>query len=102
LGKHRVLHQSTAGFIEDKLTGLRPDVLLLAATQRLYDLRSVLKTLDPKTVMLHHFDEWRAPISEGMPEGNLRRAQRFADSVRAVNPEIKTVIPDFLSLINLE
>ena len=60
LGKHRVLHQSTAGFIEDKLAGLRPDVMLLAATQRLYDLRSVLKTLDPKTVMLHHFDEWRA------------------------------------------
>jgi L-ascorbate metabolism protein UlaG (beta-lactamase superfamily) len=73
-GKHRVLHQSTAGFIEDKLTGLRPDVMLLAATQRLYDLRSVLKTLDPKTVMLHHFDEWRAPISEGMPEGNRKRA----------------------------
>jgi L-ascorbate metabolism protein UlaG (beta-lactamase superfamily) len=35
LGKHRVLHQSTAGFIEDKLAGLRPDVVLLAATQRL-------------------------------------------------------------------
>ena len=41
-------YQSTAGFIEDNLTGLRPDVVLLAATQRLYDLRSVLKTLDPK------------------------------------------------------
>jgi L-ascorbate metabolism protein UlaG (beta-lactamase superfamily) len=102
LGKHRVLHQSTAGFIEDKLTGLRPDVVLLAATQRLYDLRSVLKTLDPKTVMLHHFDEWRAPIAEGMPEGNRRRAQRFADDVRAVNPNIKVVIPEFFSPINLE
>jgi L-ascorbate metabolism protein UlaG (beta-lactamase superfamily) len=102
LGKHRVLHQSTAGFIEDKLAGLRPDVLLLAATQRLYDLRSVLKTLDPKTVMLHHFDEWRAPIAEGMPEGNRRRAQRFADDVRAVNPEIKTVIPEFFASSTLE
>jgi L-ascorbate metabolism protein UlaG (beta-lactamase superfamily) len=67
-GKHRVLHESTAGFIEDNLAGLHPDVVLLAATQRLYDLRSVLKALDPKTVMLHHFDEWRLPISEGMPE----------------------------------
>jgi L-ascorbate metabolism protein UlaG (beta-lactamase superfamily) len=101
-GKHRLLHQSTAGFIEDQLTGLRPDIVLLAATQRLYDLRSVLKTLDPKSVILHHFDEWRAPISEGMPEGNRRRAQRFADDVRAVNPNIKVVIPEFLSSINLE
>src|SRR5262245_39894305 len=100
--KYRVLHQSTAGFIEDKLAGLRPDVLLLAATQRLYDLCSVLKTLDPKTVMLHHFDEWRAPNAEGMPEGNRRRAQRFVDDVRAVNPNIKVVIPEFLSPINLE
>jgi L-ascorbate metabolism protein UlaG (beta-lactamase superfamily) len=68
LGQHRVLHQSTAGFIEDKLTGLRPDVVVLAATWRLYDFPSVLKTLNPKTVMLHHLDEWRAPISHGMPE----------------------------------
>jgi L-ascorbate metabolism protein UlaG (beta-lactamase superfamily) len=101
-GKHRVLHQSTAGFIEDNLAGLRPDVVLLAATQRLYDLRSVLKVLEPKTVILHHFDEWRAPISEGMPEGNRKRAQRFADDVQAVNPEIKTVIPDLFSLFTLE
>ena len=101
-GKLRVLHQSTAGFIEDKITGLRPDVLLLAATDRLYDLRSVLKTLDPKTVMLHHFDEWRAPIAEGMPEGNRKRAQRFANDVRAVNPEIKIVIPEFFASFVLE
>jgi hypothetical protein len=52
--------------------------------------------------MLHHFDEWRAPISEGMPEGNRKRAQRFADDIRAVNPEIKTVIPDFFSPFTLE
>jgi L-ascorbate metabolism protein UlaG (beta-lactamase superfamily) len=102
LGKHRILHQSTAGFIEDNLTGLRPDVVLLAATQRLYDLRSVLKTLDPKIVMLHHFDEWRAPISEGMPEGNRKRAERFAKDIRAVNPNIRVVIPEFFVPIKLE
>jgi hypothetical protein len=96
------LHQSTAGFIEDNLAGLRPDVVLLAATQRLYDLSNVLKTLDAKTVILHHFDEWRAPIAEGMPEANRKRAQRFADDVRAVNANIKVVIPDFFSLFTLE
>lgn len=102
IGKHRVLHQSTAGFIEDNLVGLRPDVVLLAATQRVYDLPSVLKILDPKTVMLHHFDEWRVPIAEGMPEGNRKRAQRFANDVRALNSNIKIVIPDFFSLFTLE
>ena len=101
-GKHRVLHQSTAGFIEDKLTGLRPDVLLLAATQRLYDLRSVLKTLDPKTVMLHHFDEWRNSISEGLPESNLRRVQRFARDVNSIDKQITVVIPRFLETYSLE
>src|SRR5262245_22520820 len=101
-GKYRVLHQSTAGFIEDKLTGLRPDVLLLAATQRLYDLRSVLKTLDPKTVMLHHFDEWRNSISEGLPESNLRRVQRFARDVNSIDKQITVVIPRFLETYSLE
>jgi L-ascorbate metabolism protein UlaG (beta-lactamase superfamily) len=101
-GKHRLLHQSTAGFIEENLTGLQPDVLLMAATERTYDLALALKTLNPKTIFLHHFDEWRAPISQGMPAANRKRAQRFANDIRAVNPEVKTVIPDFFALFTLE
>src|SRR5437870_1248331 len=100
-GKHRLLHQSTAGFIEENLTGLQPDVLLMAATDRTYDLARVLKTPSPKTIILHHFDEWRAPVSQGIPAGNRRRAQRFANDIRAVNPAIKTVIPDFFAVFTL-
>jgi L-ascorbate metabolism protein UlaG (beta-lactamase superfamily) len=101
-GKHRVLHQSTAGFIEENLNGLQPDVLLMAATDRTYDLARVLKTLSPKTIILQHFDEWRAPVSQGLPAGNRRRAQRFANDIRAIDPAIKTLIPDFFAPITLE
>jgi L-ascorbate metabolism protein UlaG (beta-lactamase superfamily) len=99
--KHRILHQSTGGFIEEKLHGLRPDIALLYPMDR-NDVAAMLKMLQPKSVFVHHFDEWRAPIAEGMPERNRKRAQRFANDVRAVNPEIKTVIPDFFVSSTLE
>jgi L-ascorbate metabolism protein UlaG (beta-lactamase superfamily) len=94
-GKHRVLHQSTAGFIEENLEGLKPDVVLMAATDRTYDLAHALKILDPKTIFLHHFDEWRTLVSQALPPANRKRAQRFASDIRAVNSAIKTVIPEF-------
>jgi len=37
-----------------------------------------------------------------MPAANRKRAQRFANDIRAVNPGIKTVIPDFFVLFTLE
>ncbi len=100
-GKHRVLHQSTGGFIEENLSGLRPDIALLYPMNR-NDSAEILKALQPKMVFVHHFDEWRAPIAEGMPERNRKRAQRFANDVRALNPEIKTVIPEFFASFTLE
>ena len=100
-GKHRVLHQSTGGFIEENLSGLRPDIALLYPMNR-NDSAEILKALEPKTVFVHHFDEWQAPIAEGMPEQNRKRAQRFANDVRALNPEIKTVIPEFFASFTLE
>jgi hypothetical protein len=66
------------------------------------DVAEIIKMLQPKIVFVHHFDEWRVPIAEGMPERNRKRAQRFANDVRAVNPEIKTVIPEFFASSTLE
>jgi L-ascorbate metabolism protein UlaG (beta-lactamase superfamily) len=100
-GKYRILHQSTGGFIEENLSGLRPDIALLYPMDR-NDVAEMLKALQPKTVFVHHFDEWRSPTSEGMPEQNRKRAQRFANDVRGVNPEIKTVIPEFFGSFTLE
>jgi len=101
-GKHRVLHQSTPNFIETKLIGLRPDIALLGPTVRGYNLENVLKTLKPKVIIVHHFDEWRTPYSEGIPERNMGRAQRFKRKVAAVDNQIKVIIPDFFMIYTLE
>jgi L-ascorbate metabolism protein UlaG (beta-lactamase superfamily) len=100
-GKHRVLHQSTGNFIEENLKGLQPDVALLAENSS-YDWPDALKLLRPKTVIIHHYDEWRTPFSDGIPESNRRRAQRFAKIIKSVDNEIKVIIPQFFKPIALE
>jgi L-ascorbate metabolism protein UlaG (beta-lactamase superfamily) len=101
-GSRRVLNQSTANFLEEKLTGLHPDVALLADGHQGYDLKSALKTLRPKVVIIQHYDEWRAPFSQGLPESNMKRAQRFQRDIAAVDGEIKVIIPDFFMTYTLE
>jgi L-ascorbate metabolism protein UlaG (beta-lactamase superfamily) len=100
-GKHRVLHQSTGNFIEENLKGLQPDVALLAENGN-YDWPDALKLLRPKTVIIHHYDEWRTPFSDGIPESNRRRAQRFAKIIKSVDNQIKVIIPEFFKPITLE
>lgn len=100
-GKQTVLHQSTGNFIEENLTGLHSDLALLAPIQG-YEPKAVLKLLKPKVIILHHFDEWRAPFSEGIQESNTRRAQRFVREVAAVDSRIKVVIPKFLETFAMD
>jgi L-ascorbate metabolism protein UlaG (beta-lactamase superfamily) len=100
-GKLRLLHQSSGGFIEDNLTGLRSDIALLYPMNR-SDTAEMLKALQPKTVYVHHFDEWRNAIAEGMPESNLRRAQCFARDVNAIDKNIKVVIPKYFETHTLD
>ena len=101
-GQQRVLHQSTPNFIEEKLTGARPDVALLAVGHHGYNLEQILKNLKPKVVIIQHFDEWRTSFSDGIPEANMRRAQRFARDVTAVDNQIKVIIPGFFLTHTLE
>jgi L-ascorbate metabolism protein UlaG (beta-lactamase superfamily) len=101
-GKHRVVHQSTANFVEEKLAGLHPDVALLAEGEKGYNLDNALKILQPKVVIIQHFDQWRTPFSEGIPEANKKRAQRFDREVRAADRRIKTIIPEFFMTHALE
>ena len=100
-GKHRVLHQSTGNIIEENLKGLQPDLALLAATGN-YDFADAVKILHPKTVVIHHFDEWRAPFSSGIPAANRKRAQRVEQQIKSVDRKINVIIPDFLQTITLE
>ena len=101
-GNRRVLHQSTANFVEEKLPGLHPDLALLAEPGRGYDLKSALKALKPKTIIMQHFDEWRAPFSQALPPSNRRRAERFKHHILAVDGGINVIIPEFLKTFALE
>jgi L-ascorbate metabolism protein UlaG (beta-lactamase superfamily) len=100
-GNLRILHQSTGNFIEEELKNIQPDVALLAENSN-YDWPDALKLLRPKTVVIHHYDEWRTPFSEGIPDSNRRRAQRFEKVIKAFDSKIKVIIPELLKTISLE
>src|ERR671911_2557729 len=63
-GKLRLLHQSTGNFIKENLQGLEPEVAILAENSN-YDWTEALKILRPKTVIVHHYDDWRGAILRG-------------------------------------
>jgi len=100
-GKHRLLHQSTGGFIEEKLAGFKADTALLYRMER-NDLSEMLKLLQPKTVFVHHFDRQGLPFSDGVPEQVLGRTRRFARDVAAIDKTIKVVIPKYFETHTLE
>jgi L-ascorbate metabolism protein UlaG (beta-lactamase superfamily) len=100
-GKHRVLHQSTGNFIEENLKGLQPDVAILAENSS-YEWATALKILRPKLVIVHHFDDWRAPLAYGVLRPNMKRAQRLEQEVRSVDRDIKVIIPQLLKSYTLD
>jgi len=100
-GKHRVLHQSTGNFIEANSHGLEPEVAILAENHN-YEWARALKILHPKLVIVHHFDQWRAPLSSGISRANIKRAQRLEQEVKSVDRDIKVIIPQFLATYTLD
>jgi hypothetical protein len=48
------------------------------------DLADIVKALQPKTVFVHHFDEWRTAFSAGIPGSNSRRAERAQRDIGTV------------------
>jgi L-ascorbate metabolism protein UlaG (beta-lactamase superfamily) len=100
-GKLKLLHQSTGGFIEDNLIGLRPDAALLYPMER-NDLAVMLKALQPKIVFTHHFDRQHMPFADGMPEQIMGRTRRFARDVASIDMNIKVVIPKYFESYHLE
>jgi L-ascorbate metabolism protein UlaG (beta-lactamase superfamily) len=100
-GKHRLLHQSTGGFIGDKMSGLKADTALLYPMEKA-DLAEMLKTLHPTTVLLHHFDRWQLPYADGLPEATQGRGRRFARDINSIDSGIKVVVPKFFETYILE
>ena len=100
-GNLRVLHQSTGNFIEENLKGWQPGIAMLAENSN-YSWPDALKILRPKTVIIHHYDEWRTPFANGIPGANIRRAERFQRVIKSVDNQIKVIIPDLLKPVVLE
>jgi L-ascorbate metabolism protein UlaG (beta-lactamase superfamily) len=100
-GKHRLLHQSTGGFIEEKLAGLKADTALLYPMDK-GDLETMIVPLQPKTVLLHHFDKWQLPFADGLPDATVGRGRRFARDVNAIDKNIKVVVPKYFEPYALE
>lgn len=59
------------------------------------DASAMLKILRPKTVFVRYFDEWRKPFSEGLPDSNSHRAQRFFRDVKAIDGSVNVIISKF-------
>jgi hypothetical protein len=67
-----------------------------------YDWPEAIKILRPKTVIVHHYDDWHVPFSGGMTRAVRRRAQRLEGDVKGVDRNIKVIIPEFLKKFALE
>ena len=87
--------------VEENLRGLEPDVAILAENSN-YDWTEAIKILRPKTVIIHHYDNWRVPLASGMTGAVRRRAQRMEREVKSIDGNIKVIIPEFLKTITLE
>jgi L-ascorbate metabolism protein UlaG (beta-lactamase superfamily) len=94
LGGHEVLFLGTANFIERELSGLRPDVAIVATGLRHeihdYTCRLMAALGQPPLVYTNHFDDWHAPPVDVEPSADL---QAFVQEVRACSPNTKVVIP---------
>lgn len=91
---HRVLFIGSANFIEEELTGLRPDVAVIATGLREkvddYTCRLMRALGQPPLVYANHFDDWRGPPVDEPVSDDLRA---FADEVKRCAPNTRVVIP---------
>jgi len=94
IGNQTILHQSTGGFIAEKIAGVRADVALLYPMNP-RDTENIIKVLQPKTVFVHHFDEWRTPFPDGLPERSVERARRFTRAIAAIDKSVKVITPNY-------
>jgi L-ascorbate metabolism protein UlaG (beta-lactamase superfamily) len=90
------LWQNRTGF---RFGGLHRRIL---AEKSNYDWTEAIKILRPKTVIVHHYDDWRVPLFSGMTAAVRRRAQRLEREVKSIDRNIKVIIPEFLETITFD
>lgn len=103
-GKYRIFAQSTANFIEREITGLRPDVALIASIfyNQIHDYTPrLLKALNhPRVLLPTHWDNFEKPFSE--PPQDLRslfgdpgNLDVWVKEARQASPKTKVVVLKF-------
>ena len=97
LAGYQILWFGSMNYIEREVTGLRPDVAMIAAArQRLeiheYTARLMRALGFPRLVFATHWDEQSFPF--GAPQDQrLREAQVFVKEVKAASPRTRVILP---------
>lgn len=95
---HKVLTMGSMNFIEREMEGLNPDILLAGINgSRLglynYDERLVEATGRPPTIIPTHWDSFTLPYAFSQEESVREKLHPFADTVKALSPESRVIIP---------
>lgn len=102
LAGHEILVLDTANFIEREVTGLRPDIAIIAPGLREhihdYTCRLLHAIGDPPIVVATHFDNWTGPPIDEPPSPDLTK---FADEVHRCAPHTRLIIPHHFERMTL-
>lgn len=102
LAGHEVLVLDTANFIEREVSGLRPDIAIIAPGLRQeitnYTCRLLRAIGEPPVVIATHFDAWKSPPVDEPPDEDL---QAFVDEVISCAPHTRVIVPKHFERISL-
>jgi L-ascorbate metabolism protein UlaG (beta-lactamase superfamily) len=97
LGGRQILIIGSANFIERELTGLRPDIAIVATGLRheIYDYSCrLMRALGhPPVVLTNHFDAWTRPPDEPLSADTLHDLAAFAAEIHACSPTTRVIVP---------
>ena len=103
-GKFRIFLMSTANYIERAITGLRPDVALVASifANQIHDFTPrLLRALNyPKVILPTHWDNFEKPYDEGPKDlrdvfGDPANVDLWVKEARQISPKSKVVVMKF-------
>ena len=97
LAGYQILWFGSMNYIEREVTGLRPDVAMIAAARQrleIYDYTArLMRALGfPRIVFATHWDEQSFPYGAAQDE-RLREAAVFVREVKAVSPRSRVILP---------
>jgi len=107
-GGHSILFIGSANFIEEELTGLRPDVAVVAVGRREkipdYTCRLMRALGKPPLVLANHFDAFNEPLGPKQMDidpDSLAKLRAFVGEVHACAPESEVRVPEHFASIAL-